>query len=282
MKTVLRGIIALILVIAAVNAVSALAIVDDVDDFTVNASEAFTIIANFTFDEEDGMYAENYTANFTWSDGSNLFGLVEIINPGNATATASHAYNLAGEYPVYLNITNETGTATDEVLLLNVTVNALPLEDAKVVPKTLNVKSQGIMTIFIGLTDSIRSLLGIDSEASGKDLRTAVGELNSGDLTLEGIDGDAEPTKIHVNMKDGGTLMLKFKRPDLKLKEDATALNGTLNGTSVAVGGIKVKNPGNGNANSEAQALKFALKAESGKGKGNSPDDEPDEVELEE
>jgi hypothetical protein len=275
MKTVLRGIIALILVIAAVNAVSALAIDDDVDDITVNASEAFEVIANFMFDETDGMFAENYTAYFNWS-AETTEGTVQLNTLGNVTG--SYTYFKAGKYPVYLNVTNETGTATGEVLILNVTVDALTLEDAKVVPKTLNVKSQGIMTIFIGLTDSIRSLLGIDSEASGKDLRTAVGELDGENLTFEG----AEPTKIHVNMKDGGTLMLKFKRPELNLKEDSTKLNGTMKGTNVTIDGIKVKNPGNGKANSEAQALKFALKAENGKGKGNSPDDEPDEVELEE
>jgi hypothetical protein len=278
MKKVLRGIIALILVIAAVNAVSALAIEDDVKEITVNASEEFTVVGNFTFVEADGMYPENYTAYFNWS-AETTEGTVKLNTTGFiGNATASYTYYTAGKYPVYLNITNETGTTTGEVLILNVTVDALTLEDAKVVPKTLNVKSQGIMTIFIGLTDSIRSLLGIDSEASGKDLRTAVGELDGENLTFE----DAEPTKIHVNMKDGGTLMLKFKRPELNLKEDSTKLNGTMKGTNVTIDGIKVKNPGNGKANSEAQALKFALKAENGKGKGNSPDDEPDEVELEE
>ena len=270
MKTVLRGIIALILVVAATSAVSAITIDDDVNELTVNASEVFTVIANFTFEEEDGMFPENYTANFNWSVGITE-GMVQLnttVPSGNATGT--YTYHTAGTYPVYLNITNETGTEWDEVLLLNVTVNALPLEDVKVVPKTINLKSQGIMTIFIGLTDSIRSLLGIDEDVSGKDLRTAVGELDGEDLAFEGV----EPTKIHVNMKDGGTLMLKFKRPELKLKEDTNALNGTLNGTNVTVDGIKVKNPGNGNANSEAKALKFALKANNGKGKENSPEGE--------
>ncbi|MDT8357688.1 MAG: hypothetical protein RQ758_04205 [Methanomicrobiaceae archaeon] len=279
MKTVLRGIMALILVIAATSAVSAITIMDDVDDITVNASEEFEVIANFTFEEEDGMFPENYTASFNWSVGTTE-GIIQLNNSalsGNATGT--YAYHTAGTYPVYLNITNETESEWDEVVLLNVTVHALPLdEDIMVVPKTINLKSQGIMTIFIGLTDSIRSLLGIDSDASGKDLRTAVGELDGENLTFE----DAEPTKIHVNMKDGGTLMLKFKRPELNLKEDSTKLNGSIKGTNVTIDGIKVKNPGNGKANSEAQALKFALKAENGKGKGNSPDGEVEEEEFEE
>lgn len=274
MKTVLRGIIALILVIAAVNAVSALAIEDDVTEITVNASEEFTVVGNFTFLEEDG---EVFFAYFNWSVETTDATVVINTTSNEGNATASYTYYKAGKYPVYLNVTNETGTTTGDVLLLNVTVNALALEDAKVVPKTLNIKSKGIMTIFIGLTDSIRSLLGIDSEASGKDLRTAVRELDGENLTFE----NAEPTKILFNMKDGGTLMLKYKRQDV-LKEDSTKLNGTMNGTSVAIDGIKVKNPGNGNANSEAKALKFALKAENGKGKGNSPDGEVEEEEFEE
>ena len=269
MKAVLRGIIALILVIAATNAVSAITIVDDVDDITVSTGEVFTVVGNFSFVESDGMYPENYTAYFNWSDRVTE-GLVDINTTSKeGNATAHYTYNLAGTYPVYLNITNETATEWDEVLLLNVTVDAIPIEEVKVVPQTINLKSQGIMTVFIGFTDTIRSLLGIDAEASGKDLRAAVRELDGENLTFE----NAEPTKILFNMKDGGTLMLKFKRQDI-LKEDTTKLNGTLNGTSVAIDGIEVKNPGNGNAKSEAKALKNANKAGNGKGKGNSPDSE--------
>jgi len=67
-------------------------------------------------------------------------------------------------------------------------------------PETMNLGSRGLFTVFIHL---------------GEDY--PLGEITLGE---EGITcNGATPKKIHVNQKDGGTLMIKYRRQDLTVPE---------------------------------------------------------------
>jgi len=75
--------------------------------------------------------------------------------------------------------------------------------EIEVKPETLNLGSRGIFTVFIRF---------------GEDYPLGEIELEEDDLLCNG----ATPKKIHVNQKDGGTLMAKFRRQDLSVPEPDT------------------------------------------------------------
>ncbi|MDD1639519.1 MAG: DUF11 domain-containing protein [Methanomicrobiales archaeon] len=75
--------------------------------------------------------------------------------------------------------------------------------EIEVKPETLNLGSRGVFTVFIRF---------------GEDYPLGEIELEKESLLCNG----ATPKKIHVNQKDGGTLMAKFRRQDLKVVEPDT------------------------------------------------------------
>ena len=75
--------------------------------------------------------------------------------------------------------------------------------EIEVKPETLNLGSRGVFTVFITF---------------GEDYPQGEIELEKESLLCNG----ATPKKIHVNQKDGGTLMAKFRRQDLKAAEPDT------------------------------------------------------------
>ena len=75
--------------------------------------------------------------------------------------------------------------------------------EIEVKPETLNLGSRGVFTVFIRF---------------GEDYPLGEIELEKESLLCNG----ATPKKIHVNQKDGGTLMAKFRRQDLKVAEPDT------------------------------------------------------------
>jgi hypothetical protein len=88
--------------------------------------------------------------------------------------------NMAGEVcvPVMISPTRE---------MLDITIK----------PETLNLKSRGVFTVFIQLID--------DSSQEG----IILGDLSSVEC------GGAQPTKLQLTRKDGGTLMAKYRRQEL-------------------------------------------------------------------
>ncbi len=214
----------LLLAIACTPAAATGIVVDAGDDQTVCTGDLVVITASF---EHPGV-ADNHSAAVDWSDGAVDAGEVD---EQNSTVTAEHSYGFAGTYVVEVNVSHiDGGYGTDT---LNVTVEPLPL-DTKIVPRSLNPWSNGIMTVFITLSD----ICGLN-----------VAE-DIGNYTLNG----AEPERVHMNMKNGGTLMLKFRRQAFGLDAEDGQATLQVNATGpkgkgvVATGTDTVKITGNGKA----------------------------------
>jgi len=212
----------LLLALACTPAAATGIVVDAGEDQTVCAGDAVAINATF----EDPVFADNHSARVAWGDGAVDAGEVD---EQNSTVTAQHVYSAAGTYAGEVNVTHIDGgygTGT-----LNVTVEPVPLT-TKIVPRSLNPWSNGIMTVFITLSDICGLNLAEDI----------------GNYTLNG----AEPERVHMTMKNGGTLMLKFRRQafDLDAEGDEATLQVNATGNSgqgvIASGKDTVKISGNG------------------------------------
>jgi len=218
-----------------VPAVQAALTVDAGSDRTVLAGEPVTILAACS--DTEIFDAMNLSASVDWSTETTEAEVVQD-DKQNGTVRATHTYLAAGTYVVTVMVEdNATGTVARDTL--NVTVNPQTAE-VKVVPKTLNQKSNGIMTVFVSLAEWL-----------------GFGDADSKDVTIPDSEefriGNATPEKVNFCMKDGGTLILKYKRQDLDLAagDDNLTVTGnvtTENGpVSVAgTGAVSVINPGNG------------------------------------
>ncbi|WP_292491614.1 hypothetical protein [Methanoculleus sp. 10] len=243
-------IFSLLLVIAvAVPAVQAALVVDAGGDRTVLAGEPVTILA--TYNDTDPAGALNISASIDWSTATTEAEVVRD-DDHNGTVRGTCAYPAAGTYAVTVQVMNNaTGTLACDTL--NVTATPQPVE-VKAAPKTLNQKSNGIMTIFV----SLAGWLGF-GDADRRDVAAA-------DLTEFTI-GDAMPEKVNVCAKDGGTLILKYRRADLDLAAGDGNLTvagsvATENG-NVSVAGssaVSVINPGNGKKNGNGDGSADAAK----------------------
>ncbi len=216
-------------------AVQAALVVDAGSDRTVLAGEPVTILA--TCNNTDVFDAMNLSASIDWSTGTTEAEIMQD-DEHNGTIQAAHTYLAAGTYAVTVKVVNNaTGAVACDTL--NVTANPQPAE-VKVVPKTLNQKSNGIMTVFVSLAE----WLGF-ADAD----RTNVTVSDPTEFSV----GNATPEKVNFCMKDGGTLILKYRRQDL----DLAAGDGNLTVTGSAVteegnvsvagtGAVSVISPGNG------------------------------------
>lgn len=224
--------IALAVVIPAVQAALT---VDAGSNHTVLAGEPVTILAACS--DTEIFDATNLSASVDWSTGRTEAEIVQD-DEQNGTVRATHTYLAAGTYTVTVEVANNaTGVVVCDTL--NVTV-APQTANVKVAPKTLNPKSNGVMTVFVGIAEWL-GFAGAD--------RTNVTLSDPTEFRI----GNATPEKVNFCMKDGGTLILKYRRQDLDLAAgdgNLTVTGGavTENGTvSVAgTGAVSVINPGNG------------------------------------
>ena len=231
-------------------AVQAALVVDAGSDRTVLAGEPVTILA--TCNDTDLFDAMNLSASINWSTGTTDAEIVQD-DERNGTVQATYTYLAAGTYAVTVKVANNaTGAvACDD---LNVTVNPQTAE-VKVAPKTLNQKSNGIMTVFINIAEWL-GFAGAD--------RTNVTVSDSSEFAI----GNATPEKVNFCAKDGGTLILKYRRQDLDLNEGDNNL--TVAGSAVTedgnisvagTGAVSVINPGNGKKMEKGNADGYAWTA---------------------
>jgi hypothetical protein len=217
----------LLLTLACTPAAATGIVVNAGEDQAVCTGDA--VVINATFEDS---FIDNHSAVVAWGDTSVDAG---VVDEQNGTVAAQHVYAIAGTYAVEVNVTHiDGGFGTD---ILNVTVEPVPL-DTKIAPRSLNPWSNGIMTVFITLSD----ICGLDF---ANDI---------GNYTLNG----AEPERVHMNMKDGGTLMLKFRRQAIGLGAEGNETTLQVNATDVSGKGVvaagkdTVKIPGNGNGVKES------------------------------
>ncbi len=125
----------------------------------------------------------------------------------------------------------------------SVTINgtACPNATATMVrPKTLNLKSKGVLTVFFSLQGQLTE---IEDETDGEETESTGARVDRENSRL--ICNGAEAEKILFSLRDGGTIMGKFQRQELDLEVD----NGTARldcfGTVVLTDGRKVTIQGN-------------------------------------
>lgn len=188
-KKELMGItLTLVLIMALIPTVSATIDVKiiDVQPTSPVTGEEIQILA---------IYNDTYTGDrkydVNWSGISTGNAIIIPDNDNNGTITDNYTFASAGEYEVTVNVTNETTleSGNDTVSII---VKAQDIDGIKIVPRTLNLKSHGVFTVFLTIADMYD-----------------VSDL--GNITVEG----ATPSKINFCMKDGGTYILKFKRQNL-------------------------------------------------------------------
>lgn len=225
----------LIVLALVVPAVQAALVVDVGSDRTALAGEPVTILA--TYNDTEIADALNLSASINWSTATTEPEIAPD-DDHNGTVQGAYTYLTAGTYVVTVEVANNaTGAVACDTL--NVTVSPQSAE-VKVVPKTLNQKSNGVMTVFVSLAE----WLGF-SDAD----RTDVAAADPAEFKI----GNATPEKVNFCMKDGGTLILKYRQQDLDLAAGDGDLTVTGNVTTengpVSVSGrdaVSVINPGNG------------------------------------
>jgi|GEM_PF-647112 len=226
-------------------------VVDAGGDRTALAGEQVTILA--TYNGTGVLDVLNVSASINWGPATTE-PEIALDDDHNGTIRGTYTYLTAGTYAVTVEVV-DTATGAIACDTLNVTVNPQQM-DVKVAPKTLNQKSNGIMTVFVSLAEWL-----------------GFGDADSKDVTIPDSEefriGNATPEKVNFCMKDGGTLILKYKRQDLDLAAGDTNLTVTGNVTtengpiSVAgTGAVSVINPdngkklGDGNGKGDASAMK--------------------------
>ncbi|MFY9405607.1 MAG: hypothetical protein WAP32_05190 [Candidatus Methanoculleus thermohydrogenotrophicum] len=237
----------LIVLVVMVPAVQAALIVDAGGDRIALAGEPVTILA--TCNGTDVLDALNFSASINWGPATTTPEIV-LDDAYNGTIRGTYTYLTAGTYAVMVEVANNaTGALACDTL--NVTVSPQPRE-AKVAPKTLNQKSNGIATIFVSLAE----WLGYDDAD-----RTYVTIPDSEEFRI----GNATPEKASSCMKDGGMLILKYRRADLDLNAGDSSLAVTGNVTTEdgplsvsGTGAVSVINPGNGGVDAGAGKEKKA------------------------
>jgi hypothetical protein len=224
-KKELMGItLTLVLIMALIPTVSATIDVKiiDVQPTSPVTGEEIQILA---------IYNDTYTGeriyDVNWSGISTGNTIIFPDNANNGTITDNYTFASAGEYKVTVNVTNGTAPFESGEDNVTITVKAQDIDGLKIVPRTLNLKSHGVFTVFLTIADMYD-----------------VSEL--GNITVEG----ATPSKINFCMKDGGTYILKFNRQDLTgVKAGDEKLNVSGKDGKYDFEGndsVRIINPGNG------------------------------------
>jgi len=168
----------------------------------IKVAEDFSGLGDFTLDSSEA--GEGTTFDGTeWSIPALAAGEYTTLNltttiNGNGQLTNSASIT-ASDQEDLVTANNQASATTG--------VGASITAEIEVKPETINLGSRGVFTVFITF-DGDYSMDAIDLEASS--------------LFCNGI----EAKKLHVNQKNGGTLMAKFPRLDLNVPEpDAEAGN---------------------------------------------------------
>jgi hypothetical protein len=155
----------------------------------------------------------------TYDESTHQWNISEIENGTSATLILNTTFQTIGDKVNQVNITslNETDPdTTDNNATAVVRINATPPKvtgvSLEIKPETLNLKSNGVFTVFVHLT-------GLDPEQHI--------DLANSTLTC----GGAEPVRWMISEGKGGTLSAKFQRADLIGLEPGKAVKITCSGT---------------------------------------------------
>jgi len=152
-----------------------------------------TGLGAFTLDKVEASDDTRFnTANFEWSIDSLTSGTSATLN-----LTMTIAADAAeGELKNCVAITTPSQDASVAVCT-SAEISPTTHVEITIKPETLNLKSRGVFTVFIRLSE--------DSSQSG--------------ITLEDLSslecGGATPTKVLMSQKDGGTIIVKYRRQAL-------------------------------------------------------------------
>ena len=237
LTTPLKACLILCVILACVSGVQAALTVQAGPDQTVNIGDTVTV--NAVYNDTAATNLGNRSATINWTVAE-LPGTITADDMYNGTVTGTYSFSVAGTYAVTVNVTNVNDSTSGNDTLL-VTVNetvtpAIPIGTTKIVPRTLNMKSNGIMTVFLTLGEGWANVTNgsIGRSALSRDMVTFLG---------------ATPVRINFCMKDGGTFILKFRRQDLNLEgvKDNLTVSGNItteNGSIPFTGSdtVRVKN----------------------------------------
>ncbi len=217
----------------------AMAAVDvTITDWPANPVTGTEVVINATYNIT-GWTTEEFSeinATVNWTFGPEEITDKQQDDDFNGTLSAGYTYHDAGDYLVIVNVTLEKdGEFIDsDEAEVQLSVDPVNIGEVTIKPETLNLKSNGIFTVFLNVADLYEA-----------------GELT--DVMIAG----AEVERTHFCMKDGGTYILKFRRQDLVGVEsgDGVELNltGDVDGAEFKGNDtLRVINPGNGKkANNE-------------------------------
>ena len=198
----------LFVLVACISGVQAALTVEAGADQTVNVGEQVQISAIYN----DTSAAEDRIATINWTLAEGPGTLVPD-DDRNGTVTGTYTYTVPGTYVVTINVSTANRWTNDTLII---TVRAMRME-TKIVPRTLNAKSNGVMTVFLSPQDwwGGADLGRITRDALNRDMVEFLGAI---------------PYRINFCQKDGGTFILKFRRQDLNLDSvrDNLAVSGNL------------------------------------------------------
>lgn len=158
---------------------------------------------------------------------TNIWNIDELKNASYTTLTLKTSFNTSGNKINKVNITalNETDPIvnnnhaeatiqfnTSDIITPHITPDSPVSANLVIKPTTLNLKSNGVFTVYISLTGTSWT------SQNKKNNKPRIDYANSS-LTCSG----ADMVRATVSKKDGGTLIAKFHRQDL---ENVTAGNG--------------------------------------------------------
>ena len=109
------------------------------------------------------------------------------------------------------DLTGDDNSAESEVVIFD---GLLLSADLKIKPTTLNVNSKGVFTVFVTLNVDSSGPSGDEEGEDEADDEAAKPEIDFDSSTL--VCSEAELIRTAVSNKDGGTLIAKFYREDLK------------------------------------------------------------------
>jgi len=185
------------------------------------------------------------TGRGTYNTTTNIWNIDELENASYATLTLKTTFDTAGYKTNKVTITalNETdpilnNNHAEATVRINTSGTVTPHIDtpvsAKMIikPTTLNLKSNGVFTVYV-------TLKGADLNPAADERKKQRIDYANSSLTCSG----AELVRATVSSKDGGTLIAKFSRPDLRNVTTGNGVtincSGTLavNGTMIPVEG---------------------------------------------
>jgi PKD repeat protein len=202
LSTALNAGLILCAMILCISGVQAAITVNAGMDQTVSVGHQVKV--NAVYNDTAATTVENRSAVINWTR-TEAAGTIVADDGFNGSVTGTYTFSVPGTYTVAVNVSN-TNESTWAVDTLIVTVKGMTME-TKIVPKTLNRKSNGVMTVFLSPGDWWN-------------------EADLGTLTRNALNRDmvifmgAMPMRINFCQKEGGTFILKFRRQDLNIDEN--------------------------------------------------------------